>query len=373
MIDPYTGEDTSAVAHNLSAAMAMGGMERAGLSEEEVPFFYDLLESIPTATSTAAINMGRVSNTIIGGGKHVGGTAKAGGLFRRGIGQTFNPRYASRLGSAAYIDPAQGSKTYSPFGAVARSGNFAARHIARTSQGKKLIEKMGGSTDSTVSNFSRGTFGRMTALARIASMSDDKVMSSFGQVAASTNMMRPGAMASTAVGTRSAAQAKGAMIGGIGNTIDGRISGRVAGYFIGTQLSRTGGYAEMAHASRGTSQFFGEALQKGFTSNSMMAKAVGSRGAALGLRAAPGAGWVLLAHDLGSLAGKTVAHTGRTMIDAGVEMMAPLNKGVMGGTFKDNAVAATARQRAVGAISGSRLNAMSVLGNEAAGMHARYG
>ena len=61
------------------------------------------------------------------------------------------------------------------------------------------------------------------------------------------------------------------------------------------------------------------------------------------------------------------------MIDGANELMAPLNKGVMGGTFRDNAVAATARQRALGAISGSRLNAMSVLGNEGAMMHARYG
>lgn len=50
-----------------------------------------------------------------------------------------------------------------------------------------------------------------------------------------------------------------------------------------------------------------------------------------------------------------------------------LDKAPMGMGFKDNSVAMTSRQRGVMAISNSRLNARSVLGNEAAGMAAHFG
>lgn len=50
-----------------------------------------------------------------------------------------------------------------------------------------------------------------------------------------------------------------------------------------------------------------------------------------------------------------------------------ISKAPMGMGFKDNSVAMTARQRGVMAISNSRLNARSVLGSEAAGIHAHFG
>jgi hypothetical protein len=81
----------------------------------------------------------------------------------------------------------------------------------------------------------------------------------------------------------------------------------------------------------------------------------------------------LLVHDLAKLAGTVTGEFAKTVFDAGSNIMAPLNQGIMGGVYKDNAVAATSRQRGVMAIASSQLNARSVLGNEGAAMYARFG
>jgi hypothetical protein len=82
---------------------------------------------------------------------------------------------------------------------------------------------------------------------------------------------------------------------------------------------------------------------------------------------------MLLVRDIAMLGGKVVGALGKTIMDAGKSLTAPLNKGVMGNTFRDNSVAATARQRGVMAIANSRLNMRSVLGHEAAAMASYYG
>lgn len=59
--------------------------------------------------------------------------------------------------------------------------------------------------------------------------------------------------------------------------------------------------------------------------------------------------------------------------DARKSYVGQIKKAPMGMGFVDNTVANTSRQRGVMAISNSRLNARSVLGNEAANIHAHFG
>lgn len=62
-----------------------------------------------------------------------------------------------------------------------------------------------------------------------------------------------------------------------------------------------------------------------------------------------------------------------TAKDSIVSMKGTIDKPIMGMGFRDNEVAATSRARGVQAIQNSRLNARSVLGAEAASMHAHFG
>lgn len=63
----------------------------------------------------------------------------------------------------------------------------------------------------------------------------------------------------------------------------------------------------------------------------------------------------------------------QTAADAGKSFKGSIGKGVMGMGYRDTTVAATSRQRGVMAIQNSMLNARSVLGSEAASVHARFG
>jgi hypothetical protein len=59
--------------------------------------------------------------------------------------------------------------------------------------------------------------------------------------------------------------------------------------------------------------------------------------------------------------------------DAVQSLKGSIDKPVMGMGYADNTVAATSRQRGVMAIQNSRLNARSILGNEAAPLAAHFG
>ena len=83
--------------------------------------------------------------------------------------------------------------------------------------------------------------------------------------------------------------------------------------------------------------------------------------------------WAMTAYDLTKGAAALMGGAVDTARDAFTSFKGSINKPVMGMGFKDNTVAATSRARGVMAIQNSRLNARSVLGNEAAGMAAHFG
>lgn len=438
IVDPSTGlpiEDGAPIASRVSGAAAMSAMNRMGMGNEDVPLLYDLAASLPSSTHTTMWNMGRVSNTVISGGTvdrtsllhrmthRSAANAGRGGFITQGTAQTFGPRHMTRLTRAGNIDPTERSM-YSPFGTLSSGGNFVVRQAGRSEFGRNIIARtMGENFDPKVDAFSRGTFGRMTAMARLGTMNAGDFsraarnmnrtladMSPHARQSLIRTLSGPGsptAVARERAAVRAAgfsgmedlirgplgegwemAYKRGAYQGVLGGTIRGSVSGRVAGFYQGSQAARIAGQtglesgitglqtAAREMAERTGSTAFRTGVEGGvnaFRGGNMAARVVGSRGASVALRAAGPVGMVLLAHDVAMMAGKVVARTGRTLVEAGNNLVAPLNKGVMGGTYTDNAVAATARQRGVMAISNSRLNMRSVLGSEASMLAAHFG
>lgn len=111
------------------------------------------------------------------------------------------------------------------------------------------------------------------------------------------------------------------------------------------------------------------------------AKIAAKAGLAMGSRVATGAipvvGQVILAlqtaYDIGKMGIALMKGGAEFAKDAYKSFQGSLYKPTMGMGYRDTEVAATSRSRGVMAIQNSRLNMRSVLGSEAAGMHAHFG
>jgi hypothetical protein len=99
--------------------------------------------------------------------------------------------------------------------------------------------------------------------------------------------------------------------------------------------------------------------------------------ARVGTSAIPVVGQVILAlqtaYDLGKMGIAVMKGGAEFAKDAYKSFQGSLYKPTMGMGYRDTEVAATSRSRGVMAIQNSRLNARSILGSEAAGMHAHFG
>jgi hypothetical protein len=103
------------------------------------------------------------------------------------------------------------------------------------------------------------------------------------------------------------------------------------------------------------------------------AKFMAARGVQVGAKFAGPVGWVMLAYDVGKLAGQGVANGIDLAKDAVKSFQGSIYKPAFGMGYRDNETAATSRARGVMAIQNSRLNARSVLGSEAGMMAAHFG
>lgn len=408
IIDPDTGYpamDPPRMAYRAASS----GSEALGMSAEENPFLFQILENIPGLTTLTAWNMGRVSSTVATGdlihrsknsklpwrrGMYQSSRAGQGGWLAQGPLQTFGPRHFNRLTSAGNIDPldVKGNKTYTPFHFLSKIGNGLARRGMLGPQAKSFTEDGGAA-------FSKGTLGRIAGSARVGSMSDSAFARNQAGIFNSLERLANGRyseqrlaqMAAGGTGSGAGSARFSAKVG-IGMTVSGGYSGRLIGYIHGAEAARAGISARdfmgemrannrdmLAQRAQGGLNNKGNAYRTGaksgysaYARNTMMGRVVGSGAVSAGMRAVPVVGKVLLARDIAMLAGTvTAAHT-KMVVDAGRELVRPLNKGVMGQRYVDNSVAATSRQRGVMAISNSRLNARSALGSEAAAMHAYY-
>ena len=103
------------------------------------------------------------------------------------------------------------------------------------------------------------------------------------------------------------------------------------------------------------------------------AKFMAARGVQAAAKFAGPVGWVMLAYDVGKLAGQGVANGIDLAKDAVKSFQGSIYKPAFGMGYRDNETAATSRARGVMAIQNSRLNARSVLGSEAGMMAAHFG
>lgn len=390
MTDVYTPD-----ANSLSGQFAVNQLGSVS-SYEDMPLLFDLASSAPGATTATLWNVNRVSNTIVKGGKR-GAFLNRGGLdsFKSQLpqmfGQTFSPRNFNKLSSARNIEGTGGA--YSPFNFLASVGNKGAVRMAKSTKGRETLNRlrMGQDIDFEQDAFARGAFGRMAATTRIGEMKESKFLKRSDNIRRAIGDISPDAQRrlTTALNNPwkniaftpefSPTYSRGAYVGALGSTNNGYISGRVAGAFDTAQALRldrmTGTTARVMgimDTTAGTNYGTGARWASQHADNTIV-KIAGSRGASMAARAAGPIGWMLLARDLTKMSGKLVGTLGRTIADAGSELNNSLNGGPLEGTFKDNAVAATARQRGAMAIANSRMNARSVLGNEAASLHAYYG
>ncbi len=386
LVDPSTGmpigNDAPVNANTISGQVGIDMANGLGYSRQNLPLFYDVASSLPSAAATMGWNVSRVQNTIIGGGRR-------GAQGARGIRQTFSPLASRRLASPINIDPTNSgvTKAYSPFNFLASYGNKGARLLTRAPViGESLAEKMASYSGGNGDLFSPGTVGRVAAVGRMRGLSSSSmangVYDSIMKMNPSyyANSFRPLMNEAIGVGA-SEARMVGIMRGGVSATVSGGISGRVAG-FVGAVESpmarggRAGFMSAMEMLPEGHAARIGAQAGERFLGRygGTLAGKMIQKGAISGVaRAAGPVGWIMLAHDLGLMAGK-VAGTGiNTMIDAGRSIKGSIDKPVFGMGYTDNSVAATSRQRGVMAISNSRLNMRSALGSEAAMMHAYFG
>lgn len=377
LVDPMTGMpigDPTPSANTIGGQFGMDALGNGGLTNQDMPLAYDMLSSLPSATATMGWNVSRVQQTIMGGGR--GGAQAA-----RGIRQTASPAAWRRLARGANIDPSirnagvTGKGVYSPFNFLSSTGNFAYRNAHRApGVGPKVAEAMG-ARDGELA-FSPGTVGRIGTMNKIGSISEKNLLSRTGNIVSAIEDMNPGSTIGRSVAGRTGAELSGTLQGGLLNTITSKYSGQAAGFIRGAEMYGKPGY--QAFAAEANNPY----VRRGVES---AAKFMAERGGSIGgkflasgaisgaARAAGPIGWILLAKDLATMGGKLAGAGMNLAIDAGKSVQGSISKPTFGMGFKDNTVTATSRQRGVMAIQNSRLNMRSVLGSEAAFMHARFG
>lgn len=399
--------------------------------EEKPPFFAQVLENIPSITTSTLWNTGRVKNTLLGGSKvyraeassirRALGTGKysppgmkrmfggifreeagTGGLLKQGFSNTFRPSRFRRFTRAAAIDPsnyAKEAKMYTPFGGLAHIGNaIADRDLSKLpfigGRLKSTGPRIAGDVESMPA-FSAGTLGRMVTNSELAGMSG-RALGKFERkgaaaLAHSLNDINAGVGSKyTAASFLDAAGGANTLAArqAITNSVRSRVSGRVMGFMdAATEMGRA---RSLLGAGTGAEQAAARYYMKGLTNPAAIAgaeKAVASFGAegamgavtrfapiaAKGMKFLPVIGNALMIRDAIKITGAAVGGLVKTGMEAAQSIKGSIDRPLFGMGYRDNEVASTSRQRGVMAIQNSQLNARSMLGSEAAGLHAHFG
>jgi len=381
----------------------------------------NISEAQPGFTQVAGWNTFRGSRTILGRAKMAEGTFR-GGAFSA----TLRPKFFSRLpemtslGGASVASPetlvlrgstyrAKGLK-YTPYNIAANTGNMLGNMIGKTKD---------------VEYFNRGTVSRVVSSSRIARGASTGNVIPFLEATDKKLLPYFSKLSQAGGGELTAKQSAHALA--MSNT--GRISGRAAGYmatmstgdsqamnYIAKKTGRTA-YLEGSQAAVkfmnniGVERVAATEASKGFFRAStamgpgILEKFGISAGEKVGLKeigkVAAQKGGSKIAAKLGlAMASTAVPVVGQVAsvlltasmvadfaqlgmagvksgldfaVDATKSFRGQINKSTMGMGYRDNTVAATSRQRGVMAIQNSRLNARSILGSEAAAMHAHFG
>jgi hypothetical protein len=381
------------------------------------PLYYDAMNMIPGATTMVAWNMARTRNTILNnrtaGVKGRGildrlrhpttGSMKAGG-----VRQTFSPFRFGSLADLSNIDPEFFGSTrkgrnipfmkgesrkypgasptpgphrpgYTPFNILSKGGNWLTRQDWTPDRFK---------SPEGVRAFAPGMLGTLSTMASInaGSYSAERTAQVMGSInrfrAAGGTAFNPfeSSMMRNLTGVERQSYMSSALASA--RFKDVRYAGQAAGYFQQAQAARMGTSAasgigmgaDSGYVGKGAATASRHLAGNGPRGAQILARTVGSRGAALGLRGVPYLGQALLVHDItkgiGTLAGRGVRLGIEGVKSAQGDLVKP---GPMNMGYVDNSVAATSRQRGVMAISNSRLNARSFLGQEASYVHQNFG
>lgn len=359
-------------------------------------------------------------------GKRINWRYGGAGATREGLSQAnyLNPRNWGRFGSQDYFhhtgpiggpnatgaaarssagrNPAT-TTNYTPFYAAAapnwlgrqfaEGGRFAEGKLAQSLRAKELLGPGG-------ELVSPGFYSRVSAAGRLGWMSDKKA----ARPKTATSVARflqgagySGQAVQEAMGSRMSAGGALAMSGG------GSISGRIGGFYagagtgVGGQVLRESGRGAHIGFAKSSRMMQGVGLTPGaqYTARQMAqagfqtakqagtwgarAAAVGKgtalAGARIGGLAIPGVNILMtawLVHDLAKLGVKGVGHGIKTAGEAVQSLEGDLRTGIMDKGFTDTQATMTSRARGVQAIQNSRLNARSILGNEAGAMASHF-
>lgn len=382
----------------------------ANAEEQRVPFWADMLEDIPALVATQGYQGLRGSNTILRGG-WAAGTGPPKGGFLRGVGRNWlNPKSALRFSHKDVFSP---TAKYTPFG-VAAVGNwasrtFAARGAAESTRAGRALGRMGfQGWGGGGQAFTPGGYSRFSAVAKLGMMSDAR----YSRVAATSRSgMLGGAGGARAAATRGEAQR--AILFGMGKTsVGGYMAGAASTFTAGgtsaaatmTTIQKEMGGQVGKHFMKGRGVAMRAGKQLGMEGAEYTARNIGKYGGRavsaaaqagkygkagmqvmrtaglmagrVGLMAIPGvnvamAAWMV--YDLAKIGTKLAGYGGRVAAEGIRSFQGGLNTGIMDQNFRDSEAAKTSRSRGVQAIQNSRLNARSVLGNEAGYMASHFG
>lgn len=350
------------------------------------------------------------------------------GIVRRHVRETWNPRSWMRMPSQEVFNPAKRGFTNPWF---KESDNLASQE--RTRSGKWLEktfgkeggvgERMGMFEDSRLQHaFDPGMMQRYSAAADVFKMEKVNIehasnISKMLDISGNPEMAKTVADLSASGGLtgETASQAirmsyRGAISGRVAGFVEGA-SGRILdeGLKAGMSQAVTSGFTRgaTAAATKQSVKDVGwratmEAKQAGYDAAKPALEGVGEEVATkIGAKAAAGTifetvaatgaetaaaagegglnpvmdalaiyGWVKLGLTAANIGFKVASDIGGSALKS---FRGQIGKDPFGMGYRDTAAAATARSRGVMAIQNSRLNARSLLGNEAAMMHAHFG
>lgn len=377
---------------------------------ERLPIWFQTIDAAPGATALMGNTMNRGANTIIKGAK-----AKRGINASRGVRSPFSwarehLNITSRYSTQNYFFP--NSKRYTPFGA-AQFGNRAIGWLGKeTGVGGRVggvlgVRSRAASLAETGGIFSQGMFGKLAAGGRMASMSD----AAFARQAGAPNFIgraiaegaidrkgfvtaadRLGAKNASSFATYATAGRAGGFLGAARHGLTS-LGASATSEYLGTiahsnTAARAGANRAIQWADEladyGLKQGYGvrQALGSGFRAARAGSVGVAAKGAGLaGARLAAGlsnpivgaamAAWTV--YDLTRMAATAASGIPRFVGDAIKSYQGTTRQRFMDPGFKDTEASMTARSRGVQAISNSRLNARSILGNEASAMARHFG
>lgn len=350
------------------------------------PWYANALEAMPSTSTVVGFNSWRGSQTAMYGGW---GTADDLRLKR-----SMRPANFARMASPEAFSLER--RGYSPIGTTARVVNWAAKKPSAAAQLAKI-----GYKGAPTPFMTPGLLSNLTTAARLGRMGTS---SSIGiDMARNLN-----AMDRAVSGIKGGRPRFGAWMTGshaAANVLDsGGFINRTIGGFghaarFGDDAARLGGRSKAfrSAATWGAKKFGDDTLGLGFRAAARQTAKKGVSRAAVGFAGRWAARWgasmavggpanpvvaigmtAWMAYDLAKLGTglasdliiKPAVNTAR---DASVSLQGQIKKPVMGMGFVDNSVAATSRSRGVAAIQNSRLNARSMLGNEASMMHSHFG